>query len=147
MLPTTKIISCQALWPHSGTTLLAFAADFPLESLLGTSLLLTLLYLSFQLGTTHSFADKKKLALTWTTWLSRMIVIHSLVLILSRWILAPYTDVYLNSFLLSNLYTSFLQLMLLLSTAFVLSNSRKDIISNTRHHLMEYPFLLALSSW
>ena len=147
MLTTNKIIFYQALWPHSGTTLLAFAADFPLESLLGTSLLLTLLYLSFQLGTAHSFADKKKLALTWTTWLSRIIVIHSLVLILSRWIFATYTDVNLNSFLLSNFYTSLLQLMLLLSTAFVLSNSRKDIISNTRQHLMEYPFLLALSSW
>jgi NADH-quinone oxidoreductase subunit N len=37
--------------------------------------------------------------------------------------------------------------MILISTAFVLSNSKKAILSNPQHHLMEYPFLLALSSW
>jgi hypothetical protein len=52
--------------PNPGTPFLAFTLDFPLESLLGISLLLGLLYLSFQLGAIHSFSDKKNLALLWS---------------------------------------------------------------------------------
>jgi NADH-quinone oxidoreductase subunit N len=37
--------------------------------------------------------------------------------------------------------------MVLVSTTFVLSNSVKAIISNPQHHLLEYPFLITLSSW
>lgn len=37
--------------------------------------------------------------------------------------------------------------MVLVSTTFILSNSQKAIVTNPQHHLMEYPFLLALSSW
>jgi NADH:ubiquinone oxidoreductase subunit 2 (subunit N) len=137
----------QILWPHSGTSFLTFAADFPIESLLGISLLIALLYLSFQLGTAHSFADKKELSLVWSNWLSRIIGVHALILISSRWILTSFEDIHFNSFLISNFYTTFLQLLVLISTTFVLSNSQKAIGANPQHHLMEYPFLLALSSW
>jgi hypothetical protein len=63
MLSLTNLSLHQIVWPHSGTTFLTFAADFPVESLLGISLLTGLLFLSFQLGTVHSFSDKKEIAL------------------------------------------------------------------------------------
>ena len=64
-MPSLKKISLLPLcYSNSGTPFLTFAADFPVESLLGTSLLTALLYLSFQLGTAHSFSDKKEVALT-----------------------------------------------------------------------------------
>ena len=37
--------------------------------------------------------------------------------------------------------------MALISTTFVLANSSKAVASNPQHHLMEYPFLISLSSW
>jgi NADH-quinone oxidoreductase subunit N len=147
MLYPLKINCFQLLGPHSGTSFLAFAADFPVESLLGISLLLALLYLSFQLGTLHSFSDKKEVALTWSKWLSIIIGLHIPILILSRWILNSYKEVHFNSFLISNFYITFFQLMVLVSSTFVLANSQKTIVSNPQHHLLEYPLLLALSSW
>jgi hypothetical protein len=47
-----------------GISFLTFAANFPVETLLGISLLTALLYLSFQLGTIHAFGEKKEVALT-----------------------------------------------------------------------------------
>ena len=131
---------------HSGVSFLAFAIDFPMESLLGISLLLALLYLSFQLGQAHSFSDKKELSLTWSNWLRRIINIHILVLLISRGLLTSFEEVHFNSFLISNFYITFLQLMVLGCTTFILSNSQKTIVTNPNHHLMEYPFLLAASS-
>ena len=37
--------------------------------------------------------------------------------------------------------------MVLITTTFVLANSQNSIISNPQHHLIEYPLLVALSSW
>lgn len=135
------------LWSNSGNTFLTFAADFPVETLLSISLLIALLYLSFQLGGAHSFTDKKEVALTWCNWFSWIMGAQIPILILSRWILESDQEIHVNSFLIANFYTTFLQLLILLCSTFVLSNSRKAVIANPEHHLMEYPFLLTLSTW
>lgn len=72
---------------------------------------------------------------------------HVPILVLSRGILGHFDEVHFNSFFISNFYTNFLQLLVLISTTFILANSSRAITSNPQHHLMEYPFLVSLSSW
>jgi len=142
-----KLLLPQSTWPNSGPSFLAFATDFPTESLLGISLLTALLYLSFQLRAIRSFSDKKEVALVWSKWLSWIVGAHVPILVLSRGILGHFDEVHFNSFFISNFYTNFLQLLVLISTTFILANSSRAITSNPQHHLMEYPFLVSLSSW
>lgn len=106
-----------------------------------------LLYLAYKIGTGEVPEEKKNLAPKMCNGLSLSLIVTTLLLILSAFILDSHVHIRYNTYFLSNFYTTFLEILVLISGAFVLYNSTRFVREHPKTQLIEYPLLVITAVW
>ena len=117
------------------------------EVTLAMIILGALLYLAYKIGTGEVPEEKKDLAPKMCTGLSLGLIGSTLLLLLSAFILDSHVPTTYNTYFLSNFYTIFLEILVLISGAFVLYNSTRFVKEHPKTQLIEYPLLVITAVW